>query len=72
MDKKHLIDLANARMPFGKYSNWRLIDVPEHYFIWFARKGFPKGRLGALMKEILELKEGGLENMLKPLKDNTK
>ena len=39
-------DLAQARMPFGKYQGRRLIDLPERYLVWFAGQGFPDGQLG--------------------------
>jgi len=42
MDPEVLVRLANARMPFGKYSGRLLIDLPESYLIWFARKGYPR------------------------------
>ncbi len=60
--------LANMRMPFGKYANRRLIDLPETYLIWFARKGFPKGELGDMLRSVLEIKTNGLEYLLDPLK----
>lgn len=63
-----LIKLANERMPFGKYTNWRLIDLPETYLIWFSRKGFPKGQLGDMLHSVLEIKTNGLEYLLAPLK----
>jgi len=69
-DKKYLVKLANARMPFGKYTNHRIIDLPEHYVIWFSRKGFPKGELGLMLKSIMEIKTNGLEYLLKPLREN--
>lgn len=62
-----LIELANYRMPFGKYKNWRLIDVPEFYYLWFRQKGFPPGKLGRMMQEMLEIKINGLEPLLHPL-----
>ncbi|HZW76889.1 MAG TPA: DUF3820 family protein [Flavobacteriaceae bacterium] len=62
-----LIELANYRMPFGKYKNWRLIDVPEFYYLWFRQKGFPPGKLGRMMQEMLEIKINGLEPLLRPL-----
>ena len=47
MDKDQLIEIANTEMPFGKYKGRRLIDVPEEYLLWFARKDqFPAGHLG--------------------------
>ncbi|MFH1258233.1 MAG: DUF3820 family protein [Elusimicrobiota bacterium] len=68
-DKEYLIKLANVRMPFGKYANRRLIDLPESYIIWFSRKGFPKGELGKMLMAIHEIKTNGLEYLLKPLQE---
>jgi len=63
-----LIKLANARMPFGKYTDTRLIDLPERYLLWFQTKGFPKGELGDMLRSVLEIKTNGLEYLLTPLK----
>ncbi len=63
-----LIKLANYRMPFGRYATIRLIEIPEEYFIWFCRKGFPHGELGKFMSMMLEIKTNGLEHLLVPLK----
>lgn len=60
--------LANYRMPFGKYANKLLIDVPEEYFIWFSKKGFPTGELGEMMTMMLEVKLNGLEYLFEPMK----
>ncbi len=50
MEKEDLVAIANTAMPFGKYQGRMLIDLPEPYLLWFARKGeFPEGRLGQLM-----------------------
>lgn len=68
VDKKHLLELANYKMPFGKYEGWYLQDIPEYYFVWFKQKGFPPGKLGRLMEEMLELKMNGIEGILRPLK----
>ncbi len=69
MEKQDLLDIANTRMPFGKYQGRMLIDLPEEYLLWFARKGeFPKGRLGTLMEITLGLKIEGLDALVKPLK----
>ncbi|MDP4188174.1 MAG: DUF3820 family protein [Bacteroidota bacterium] len=67
-DKEHLLKLANARMPFGKYANRLLIDLPEPYVVWFKQKGFPKGELGKMLAEVYEIKVNGLEYLFKPLK----
>lgn len=51
-------------MPFGKYQGWRLIGLPEPYLLWFAREGFPSGKLGEQMALALELKTNGLEPLV--------
>jgi len=63
-DPAYFLKLAQTRMPFGKYKDRRLIDLPESYLIWFARKGYPKGKLGDMLKEIYEIKLNGLEGLL--------
>jgi uncharacterized protein (DUF3820 family) len=64
-----LVKLANTTMPFGKYKNRYLIDLPEHYIVWYHNKGFPKNKLGSQLELIYELKLNGLEHLLKPLKE---
>ena len=61
-----LRELANYRMPFGKYQGTRLIDLPEPYVVWFRQKGFPKGKLGQLLASVYEIKLNGLEDLLDP------
>ncbi|MFQ1681726.1 cytoplasmic protein [Pantoea sp. VS1] len=69
MDKQQLVEIANTAMPFGKYKGRMLIDVPEEYLLWFARKNeFPAGKLGELMQLTLAIKIEGLEGLVKPLK----
>ena len=51
-------------MPFGKYKDRRLIDLPETYLIWLARKGYPHGLLGVMLKDVYEIKLNGLEMLL--------
>ena len=62
-----LLRLANARMPFGKYAGSLLIDLPEAYVVWFARKGYPEGEIGELLASLYAIKENGLEDLLRPL-----
>lgn len=66
-DPKLLVELANMRMPFGKYQGRLLIDLPEPYLVWFGRNGFPKGRLGMLLESTLSIKANGLESLIRPL-----
>jgi len=69
MEKAQLIEIANMVMPFGKYQGRRLIDLPEEYLLWFARKDqFPAGRLGELMQITLVIKTEGLSHLVQPLK----
>lgn len=70
LEKEDLIRIANQRMPFGKYSGRRLIDLPEPYLLWFQEKDFPDGKLGELMQMCLEIKINGLESLIEPLKQN--
>ncbi|WOX07270.1 DUF3820 family protein [Microbulbifer pacificus] len=67
-EKQDLLDIARTPMPFGKYAGKPLIDLPEEYLLWFAKKGFPNGRLGHLMAMTLEIKIEGLDGLIKPLK----
>lgn len=67
--KAYLKNLANTKMPFGKYKNYHLIDIPEYYLVWYKQKGFPKNKVGFQMQEILELKTNGLEDLIRALKN---
>ncbi len=55
-------------MPFGKYRGRRLIDLPEPYVVWFARQGFPEGKLGRMLQTVYEIKLNGLEYLFDPLR----
>jgi uncharacterized protein (DUF3820 family) len=69
MEGQHeLVELAKAKMPFGKYEGKYLIHIPESYFVWMKNNGgFPAGKLGRQMELMLEIKINGLENLIKPL-----
>jgi uncharacterized protein (DUF3820 family) len=69
-DPEFLIRLAQSRMPFGKYAGRLLIDLPEAYVVWFARKGWPQGEIGELLQSLYVIKENGLEGLLRPLSGN--
>jgi uncharacterized protein len=62
-----LLELVSTRMPFGKYKDRLLCDLPESYLVWFSQKGFPAGKLGAQLSSLYEIKINGLEHLLKPL-----
>lgn len=57
-------ELAVAKMPFGKYKDRFLIELPEPYLVWFSRQGFPKGKLGQQLEAMLEIKTNGLEPII--------
>lgn len=66
--REALIELAHYKMPFGKYKNQYLIDVPEYYYVWFKQKGFPPGKLGQMMLQMYEIKVNGLEEIIYRIK----
>ena len=63
-DNQKLIELAHYRMPFGKYKGRYLVNLPEPYLVWFNQNGFPDGKLGVLLKSMLEIKINGLEDII--------
>ncbi len=66
-NEKILLGLVKMKMPFGKYKGTFLIDLPEHYIVWYHNKGFPKGKLGQQMHLVYELKLNGLEELVKTI-----
>ena len=68
MNPEILIELVSVKMPFGKYKDRLIADLPENYLLWFAAKGFPKGKLGMLLQTMYEIKLNGLEHLLQPLR----
>ena len=70
--KEALIELAHYKMPFGKYKDRYLVDVPEYYFVWYKQKGFPEGKLGRMMIQMHDIKMNGLEELIYNIKRNFK
>jgi len=68
-DATVLLKLARTRMPFGKYKDLLLIDLPEPYVIWLAQKGYPDGQLGDMLRMVYEIKVNGLEYLFVPLRN---
>ena len=65
-----LAEIAQTTMPFGKYGpdhfppgGVPLYDLPLEYLAWFARKGFPNGRLGELLRILHQLKADGCDEV---------
>jgi uncharacterized protein (DUF3820 family) len=67
-DPALLVELAQARMPFGRYEGQLLLELPQAYLVWFQARGWPPGRLGQQMAAMLELDHNGLKDLLEPLR----
>lgn len=59
-----LLELTKTKMPFGKYKDRILSDLPIYYLEWMASKGFPKGKLGMQLATVYEIKTNGLDEIL--------
>ncbi|AZI56754.1 hypothetical protein EIB75_11045 [Epilithonimonas vandammei] len=69
MNPQILKEICEVRMPFGKYKETILADLPISYLEWFMRNGgFPQGKLGMQLATIYEIKLNGLMDLLKPLR----
>jgi uncharacterized protein len=63
--------LVTRVMPFGKYKDRVIADLPGHYLNWFAREGFPPGEIGRLLALMHEIDHNGLKPLLDPLRRKT-
>ena len=61
---KALVALATTKMPFGRYKDRTIMDLPEDYLLWFQHKGFPDGSLARMMALALEIKANALEDLV--------
>ncbi|MCG7279784.1 DUF3820 family protein [Chryseobacterium taklimakanense] len=69
MKPEILKEICIVKMPFGKYKNTALVDLPVSYLEWFVRNsGFPKGKLGMQLSTIYEIKINGLMDLLVPIR----
>lgn len=59
-----LLELLRYPMPFGKYKGKLLRELPMYYLEWFAKKGFPPGKLGMLLQTLYEIRLNGLDYLL--------
>ncbi len=64
-DKEKLLELAHYRMPYGKFKGRYLVDLPDAYLIWFKQQGYPSGKLGDLLRSMMEIKINGLEPLIR-------
>ncbi|WP_332033298.1 DUF3820 family protein [Kaistella sp.] len=63
-----LQEICSAKMPFGKYKDTVIADLPINYLEWFYREGMPKGKLGMQLSTIYEIKINGLMDLLTPIR----
>jgi len=68
-DPEFLLKLAKTRMPFGKYKDRLLLDLPEPYVVWLFRQEVPKGQLGEMLKMLYEIKVNGLEYLFDGIRE---
>lgn len=63
-----LQEICSAKMPFGKYKDTVIADLPISYLEWFHRQGMPAGKLGMQLSTIYEIKINGLMDLLTPIR----
>jgi uncharacterized protein len=68
MNPEDLLLLLSRTMPYGKYKDRLIADLPGHYLNWFAREGFPPGEIGRLLALMQEIDHNGLSSLLDPLR----
>lgn len=68
MKPEDLLLLTSWEMPYGKYKGRLIADLPGHYLAWFAREGFPPGKIGQLLALMHEIDHNGLSGLLTPMR----
>ncbi len=63
-----LAEIERTCMPFGKFGpdvfppkGIPIFDLPAEYLAWFAQKGWPKSRLGELLRMVYQMKVDGAD-----------
>ena len=61
-----LLEIERTRMPFGRFGpkdfppfGTPIYDLPVEYLGWFQKKGWPRGRLGELLRMVYHMKADG-------------
>lgn len=63
-DSKILVEIVRTKMPYGKYKDTLISDLPVYYLEWLHNKGFPPGKMGMLLGSVYEIKVNGLISIL--------
>lgn len=71
-----LQEIGRTFMPFGKFGPTHfppqgvpIYELPSEYLGWFAAKGgFPRGRLGELLRMVYQMKIDGADTAFEPLR----
>lgn len=63
-DSQILVDIVQTKMPFGKYKDTLISDIPISYLEWMHNKGFPPGKLGMMLATVYEIKSNGLTDII--------
>ncbi|MEO0414063.1 MAG: DUF3820 family protein [Verrucomicrobiota bacterium] len=68
---EYLTDLLTWKMPFGRYKEHFLDELPYEYLHWFNddSRGFPTGRLGELMEFVYHTKSVGAEGIFSAVRE---
>lgn len=68
--KADLAEIAGTFMPFGKFGPAHhpphgvpLFDLPLEYLCCFERRGWPRGRIGELLRIVHQLKADGCDEI---------
>jgi uncharacterized protein (DUF3820 family) len=65
--QSELAEIERTRMPFGRYGPQNhpngvpIYDLPAEYLAYFEKVGWPKGRLGELLKIVYNMKVDGAD-----------
>src|SRR4051812_2545564 len=69
-------EIEQTRMPFGRFGpksfpplGTPIYDLPVEYLGWFERKaGWPRGRLGELLRMVYQMKADGSDLAFDPMR----
>ena len=56
-----LAEIGRTLMPFGRFSGTPIHQLPAEYLAWFSHHGWPKSRLGELLRMVYQMKVDGAD-----------